>query len=275
MTANSEKLAKLTKKIQALMAKTVENGASEAEALSAAEKVQELMNTYDLSMSDIEINTQEFVCNDIETKKSTVTAIHNMINAISNFTDTKAWFNRPPAWNKSKGIVYNFYGPKKDVEFAHFLFNLFVTAIEGETKRHQKSAEYKMNPENGKTKTNSFKIGMTTRLNQRLREIKIKRNTTNQQAGLVLYDKKALVEQKYVDMIGGEELCTCYKNKERIEEGKKPLKYKDCCGKMKTESRKTSVGSYDSYFAGKAAGDTVNITTGLGGNGASKALNGR
>jgi hypothetical protein len=130
MTVNSEKLEKISRKIRALMEKTVENGATEAEALTAADKVQELMNNYDLSMTDVEINTQEFVDGKIITGKSNVTAMHNVVNSISTFTDTMVWFAR-----MSKGIVYHFFGAKKDVEFAHFLYDLFANSIELEIKK--------------------------------------------------------------------------------------------------------------------------------------------
>ncbi|TAJ39849.1 MAG: DUF2786 domain-containing protein, partial [Reyranella sp.] len=48
-------LDSLLKRLQALRAKTVENGCTEGEALAAAEKVAELLDRHDLSLSDLEI----------------------------------------------------------------------------------------------------------------------------------------------------------------------------------------------------------------------------
>lgn len=257
MTVNSEKLEKISKKIRALMEKTVANGATEAEAVSAADKVQELMNIYDLSMSDVEINTQEFVDGKIITGKSTTQALHDMVTSISIFTDTKVWFQRT---RTSAGIVYHFFGARKDVDFAHFLCDLFTNSIELEIKRYKKTAGYKYDSTNGRTKCKSFRMGMTTRLRQRLLEIKANRMSANQERGLILYDKSKLVEDKYNDMIGGDEICRCPKN--MMKEPEKRKKYKDCCGKLKNERRKRTA-SYKAYYSGVNAGDNVTITTGL------------
>jgi Protein of unknown function (DUF2786). len=48
-------LDKLKLRIQALRAKTIDNGCTEDEALSAAAKVAELLDRYDLSLTDIEM----------------------------------------------------------------------------------------------------------------------------------------------------------------------------------------------------------------------------
>ena len=48
-------LDKLKLRIQALRAKTIDNGCTEDEALSAAAKVAELLDRYDLSLTDIDI----------------------------------------------------------------------------------------------------------------------------------------------------------------------------------------------------------------------------
>ncbi len=52
---NLAELDKLKTRIQALRAKTIGNGCTEDEALSAAAKVAELLDRYDLSLSDIEM----------------------------------------------------------------------------------------------------------------------------------------------------------------------------------------------------------------------------
>ena len=51
-------LEKLKGRIQALRAKTVENGCTEEEALSAAAKVADLLDQYDLSLTDVELREE-------------------------------------------------------------------------------------------------------------------------------------------------------------------------------------------------------------------------
>ena len=53
--SNIAALDKLKVRIQALRAKTVDNGCTEDEALSAAAKVAELLDRYDLSLTDVEL----------------------------------------------------------------------------------------------------------------------------------------------------------------------------------------------------------------------------
>ena len=48
-------LDRLKTRIQGLRSKTTDNGCTEAEALLAAAKVAELLDRYDLSLTDIEI----------------------------------------------------------------------------------------------------------------------------------------------------------------------------------------------------------------------------
>ena len=57
-------LDKLKARIQALRAKTTDNGCTEDEALSAAAKVAELLDRHDLSLTDIEIRDEH--CERIE-----------------------------------------------------------------------------------------------------------------------------------------------------------------------------------------------------------------
>ena len=55
---NTAELDKLRARIQALRAKTIDNGCTEDEALSAAAKVAELLDRHDLSLSDIELREE-------------------------------------------------------------------------------------------------------------------------------------------------------------------------------------------------------------------------
>ena len=87
MSVNSEKRSSILVKIKSLLTKTTENGCTEAEALSAAEMVGKLMNDYDLTMNDLEFQSEDFV----EIKIS-----------------TKSYFKR------SDVITYIFFGSKKD-----------------------------------------------------------------------------------------------------------------------------------------------------------------
>lgn len=53
-SSNEPSRAKILIKLRALLAKTVSNGCTEAEALAAAEKASAIMEEYDLSYTDVE-----------------------------------------------------------------------------------------------------------------------------------------------------------------------------------------------------------------------------
>lgn len=101
-------------------------------------------------------------------------------------------------------MTYCFFGTQKDTEIAHFLYDMLQTAFTQEVKAYQKSAEYKNNPSHGRTKTISFKLGMAGRLSSRLNAMKEAQQVANQEAGLMLYDKFAIVEEEFLKQTGDE-----------------------------------------------------------------------
>lgn len=225
------KREKIANRIKELMKKTTDNGCSEAEALSAAEMVGKLMSEYDLSMTEIEFKNEEFLTHNITTDSRVASPIHGVVNAIADYTDTKLWFSR------GDKIVYSFFGTKKDTEIADYLFHLLVGSLKKETENFKKTDSYKLSSVAGRTKTSSFANGMAARLSSRLQEMKRSQQIVNESTStsLVPVNKKAIV----LDMFSQLNM------------------------KLKTTTRRTTAGSYDAYRAGQAAGDRVNITSGV------------
>jgi hypothetical protein len=224
----TEKRDSIIKKIQLLKEKTVSNGCSEAEAMSATEKISQLLNEYDLSMSEVEMKSQVFEQNDLIVDGSVRKPIHDVVSTIGIFTDTKVWYAK-----KDKKFVYSFFGAKNDVEFAHYLFSLLSNSMDFEYKKFQKTNEYKMI--GGKVARASFYKGMSYRLSQRLKDMKNTIKNDNQEKGIVLYDKMGLVKQKF------DELNL----------------------RLKNESRKHSISDTRAYYAGRKAADNITINKGV------------
>lgn len=223
-----QKRDSIIKKIQLLKEKTVSNGCSEAEALSAAEKISQLLNEYDLSMSDVEIKSQVFEQNDLILDGSVRKPIHDIVANIGTFTDTKVWYAK-----KDKKFVYSFFGAKNDVMFAHYLFNILSNSMDFEYKKFQKTVEYKTI--GGRVARSSFYKGMVIRLSQRLKDMKNNIRTETKEKGLVLYDKMGLVQQKF--------------NELNI--------------RLKSNYRKTTITNTNAFYAGKKAADNININKGV------------
>lgn len=237
---DKEKSEKISKKIKALKEKTVENGCSENEAVAAAEKVQELLNTYNLSMSEVEFNASEFIKNELDTKKKKRDEMFLLVSAISDFTYTKGWTHTP-----YKGTLrYVFFGEKAGTETAHFLYDLLSLAIKNETEKYKKTEEFlstrktKTNPYGlaSITLTTSFKKGMAQRLSTRLISMKTQKEKSNvSEYGIVLYDKMDIVKLKFADL--NLDLGSHKQAKSNINAG--------------------------AYMAGREAAENVNITVGI------------
>jgi hypothetical protein len=225
-----DKRDSIIKKIQLLKQKTVSNGCSEAEAMSAAEKILQLLTEYDLSMTEVEMKSQVYQDSFIEIDGSVRKPIHDLVSVIGVFTDTKVWFEKG-----HKKFIYHFFGSKNDVEFAHYLFDLFSNSMDFEYTKYQKTREYSFI--GGKKARSPFYKGMAIRLNERLREMKNSIKKKSNENGLMVIDKSVLVISKF--------------NELNI--------------RLTTESRKVRIrkDSASAYYSGKSAADNINITRGL------------
>lgn len=89
MTTNREKLVA---KIRALMSKTVENGCTKAEAMSALSMAQAMMDAYEVTEDEVNETKQESAVK--ETMKDMRDPHHiraHLTVKISAFTNTKCW----------------------------------------------------------------------------------------------------------------------------------------------------------------------------------------
>ena len=108
----------ISKKIQALLSKTVENGCTEEEASQAFSMAQKLMIKYNLDLSDVEKESIEYVKKYFNSKKKKTDHLTYLGPCVSRFTDTFGWCDV----SADREILYNFFGASHDVDFALYLF---------------------------------------------------------------------------------------------------------------------------------------------------------
>lgn len=155
MTISADK-EKIIKKIQHILNKTTEKGATEEEAQSAMLMAQKLMAKYGLEMTDIEITTT-----DKETKKE-------IVEGEATDSIKLAWWHKSLAkiiadnfrcrhfYYKSYGGYYQvvFFGFKEDVEIAKMVYKFASIQIEYHARQYRrkrkKELEKKFLPENFK-----------------------------------------------------------------------------------------------------------------------------
>ena len=93
---DAAKRASIAARIRALLAMTLENGASENEAVFAAKQAAKLLEEYDLSMDEVEMRASP--CSGSEqahTDDDVGPRFYTVANAISELTGARNWVSRP------------------------------------------------------------------------------------------------------------------------------------------------------------------------------------
>jgi hypothetical protein len=183
-------LDKLKSRIQALRAKTIDNGCTEAEAVSAAVKVAELLDRYDLSLTDVEIRKAPCERREYETYRKKRIPLDDCIGAVANFCDCRVWREK----NQTGETCYVFFGLRSDVEVAHYLTELIDAAVRSELGRYKTSPEYRRFRHNQRHMANtSFALGMVASIADKLTVMKASRDEANLGSGRALVVLKAAI----------------------------------------------------------------------------------
>jgi hypothetical protein len=187
---NLAALDKLKLRIQALRAKTIDNGCTEDEALSAAAKVAELLDRYDLSLTDIDIREAPCERRAYETYRKKRIPLDDCIGAIANFCSCRVWREK----NQAGESRYVFFGLRADIEVAHYLAELIDAAVRSELGRYKTTSGYGRFRHNERHLANaSFALGMVASIAEKLTAMKASRDQVNQSTGRGLVVLKASI----------------------------------------------------------------------------------
>ena len=231
---NLAALDKLKLRIQALRAKTIANGCTEDEALSAAAKVAELLDRHDLSLTDVELRAAPCERRVFETHRKKRIPLDDCIGAIAHFCDCRVWREKNAAGESS----YVFFGLRSDIEVAHYLAELIDGAVRAELGRFKTSADYgRFRHQDRHLANASFALGMVASIAERLVAIKAGRDAVNESTGrgLVVL-KTAVVDAEF----------------EKLDL------------KLRTQRSQSRMVSMAAYEAGGAAGASLAISPGIG-----------
>jgi hypothetical protein len=173
---NTPERQKVASKILGLMQKTVDNGCSEQEALSAAEMVKKLRIQYDMTMTNVElladpVHEFSFDRND----EMNFLPEDFCIEGISALCGVKIWHTKRAEKALFTNEIHNvrlltILGTEQDVRYAHWLYEMIATTIESAFTAYRNTLLYKRNP-NPIEAGSSFKMGMSVRINVRLLEL--------------------------------------------------------------------------------------------------------
>lgn len=164
-----EEKKSIAKKIKALFAKTTEAGASEHEAMAAMAKGRELLEKYQLELSDLDIREEG-----ADVKRCDFTFVgEQLYDKVGLYCEVKSFRSSEWVWKagkrkNSRGInelVYHFkfVGIKSDVVFAEWLMSALCAFVD-----NQQADFYMDNVEVSITQSKDFVAGCVQRIKERL-----------------------------------------------------------------------------------------------------------
>jgi hypothetical protein len=173
--SQADELSRVKARIKALTEKTVANGCTEAEAMSAAEMVGRLLERYALSMDEIEVRTARCVQIEVALGSRRRRPIDACVPAIARFCDCKVWLapatraaaGDPQGEPHRAGIRYVFFGFETDAALAAYLFAVINRAVASETIGF-KQANPRLRALNLRRASSSFQHGLVARVADRL-----------------------------------------------------------------------------------------------------------
>jgi hypothetical protein len=196
---------KLFARIKALMAKTVEAGCTEAEALAFAEKARELIERYQIDLGVEEIKREGFITKAIDIVPLRFAFARRILLAINEFCEVRTWYMM---FFRKIEIL----GLRSDAEFAAYLIESLTNfALAGadmhvavERKRALARGEPLTSAQSREARRSYF-VGCAYRVSQRLREMAAQRKAQAARPGshgaLVVLDKRHLVQAE-MDRLG-------------------------------------------------------------------------
>jgi hypothetical protein len=198
---------KMLEKVRALLAKTIENGCTESEAMAALAKAHELMAAYDIEQGDLAAT--------VETESATVHKdFRNDPYQIKRFLCAAVGrFTRCRAWRGNGAYSVGFAGLDSDVIFATWLLDTLQQFVMRELKAFQAQRRVQ-GLDCPRIVGASFVQGCAERIAKRLAELAPKEPETTSGNALVV-SRKALIAQALKD--AGIDLVSGRRTRRRVD----------------------------------------------------------
>ena len=188
----ADRLARAKRLIADLQKITVENGATEAEALNAAERLGELLAKYNLELTDAIVREDAAKC-----VKNEVFAADDFAGMIVVGLKHFCGIITYKVHGEGHTGKYVFFGVPHDVEIALYLYEICAEAMDHDWSDYMDKYGYSMK------KRMSFRAGFAHRIYDRLLELKAERDARNASTCrdlIVLKDQ--LVTEEFARQVG-------------------------------------------------------------------------
>jgi hypothetical protein len=157
----------LLDKIRGLLAKTVANGCTEAEAFAALDKARAWMDAHEITEADLQLTKEETAVIRAYARPNDKYDIRfSLALGVAEFTDCEYWRQRGV---KRGEWTTTFCGLPSDVDFAHSLLATLEGFVRLELVNHLLGDQTGAGER--KRKINGFVEGCCSRINQRLHEL--------------------------------------------------------------------------------------------------------
>lgn len=160
----SETRKKMLERVKAILAKTMDNGCTEGEAMAALAKARELMATYEIDEKELDAFSKEKTTTFATENRDPYEIKRSLCVNVGRFTRCKAY--------RDRAEVINFAGKESDIIFATWLLDTLQMFVMRELRAYQK----KLITEKGIAHSNnltsaSFVAGCAFRINEKLKEL--------------------------------------------------------------------------------------------------------
>lgn len=171
-TAQDPALDRVIQRIRALQAKTEAAGCTEAEAMAAAEKAEELLRRYDVQLTAEQIARSDCTSARIATPRKRQEALDSCAGAVARFCGCRHWL-QPEADDR---LTHVLFGLPADVAAAETLFRVIAETFEVETARFKAGETYAATPSGRRAQaTKSFRYGLARGIADKLGELETQR----------------------------------------------------------------------------------------------------
>lgn len=172
-TATAE-IDRVIQRIQALRARTADRGCTEAEAMTAAAKVSELLARHDLTLDEVSVRRSDCEGVSVATGRKRRAPVDSCTTSLAAFCDCRVWGEQRA--DGSLGFV--FFGLKTDVEAARFLHDLIEVTFDTESESFRHGAIYQsLRGGDRRTALNSFQVGLASGICGKLADLKAARQS--------------------------------------------------------------------------------------------------
>jgi Protein of unknown function (DUF2786) len=180
---------KMLEKVKAILAKTMDNGCTESEAMAALAKARELMATYEIDESELNKFEQENATLHKTGFADPYDIKKNLAMSVGKFTRTAGFNGVKMKWGIS------FCGLESDVIFATWLLDTLQRFVMRALREFQKQRSIK-GLSNSNHTSHSFVVGCTIRIAEKLKELTPADNAKNKDIIVAELAKNGVVLRK-------------------------------------------------------------------------------